>query len=271
MAFTSDLAARWGRRWVTWPEFPRFAAQMARWTMRRAGTDKLLPEFHWNASRGEIVIDALDRNDRFINGLDMQALIVDPASRTHRLALEQTSPGRYRGEFAVPQSGRYYFNVRGTAGEASVGPTTFGLAVPYSTEYLNLGVDHELLEDIASATQGQVLSLSARSLPAILAPPGDAMTHRARVWWPLLLAALVLLIVEIMVRRIALPERWQLLLRRAAKRPADRDTGEPGYDELVASIASMREKHLAALREHGRNDLDDPAVRARLYLSSRRR
>ncbi len=267
VAFTSDLAGRWGKRWVSWPEFPRFVAQMARWTMRRTGTEQLLPEFSWHGTRGEVVVDVLDRDDQFINGLDMRARLVDPNSQTHRLVLEQVAPGRYRGEFTVPESGRYYFNLRGTGAGQQVGPSTFGLAVPYSSEYLNLGVDHPLLADVAHTTAGKVLTLSNRSLSAIMRPASDAVTQQARVWWPLLAAALAVLIVEIIARKLTLPERWRLRLR-AAQRSRESEPAEPGYEELVANIASMRAQHLAALKETGRNDLDDPAVRARLYLSS---
>ncbi|MDH3452337.1 MAG: hypothetical protein OEN20_07950, partial [Gammaproteobacteria bacterium] len=178
------------------------------------------------------------------------------------------APGRYRGEFDVPSSGRYYFNLHGTAAGRQVGPNTFGLAVPYSTEYLDLGVDHALLEDIATTSGGRALAFSVRSLPAILAPANDAASYRARSWWPALLAALGFLVLEVMVRKIVLPETWHQRLNTAFKR--QRAT-EPGYDELVADITRVREQHLQALNEGRSSRLHDPAARARLYLSRSRR
>lgn len=271
VAFTSDLAGRWGKQWVEWPQLPKFVAQMARWTMRREGTERLLPEFSWHGSQGEIVVDALDRNDRFINGLDMQANIVNPDSNAQQVSLEQVSPGRYRSDFEVPEPGRYYVNLSGTAADVQVGPKTFGLAVPYSSEYLNLGADRELLRDIADTTGGETLALSIQSLPKVLLPSADAVNHQTRIWWPLVLGALGLLILEVMVRKIVLPESWRQRLMRIFNYGGEENEPEPGYDELVANITEVREKHLKALNTGVRYRPEDPAVRARLYLSSNRR
>lgn len=221
--------------------------------------------------RGEILVDALDRNDLFINGLDMRSSIVDPDSQTHHISLEQIAPGPYRGDFGAPKAGRYYFNLSGIAAGRRVGPRTFGLAIPYSSEYLDLKADHELLEDIADTTGGQVLALSSQSLPMVMSPESAAVSHQARIWWPAFLTALVFLLLEIMVRKVALPEPWRLRLQRVIDRRRPGAATEPGYDELLASIAEVRKKHLEALHDGARFRPDDPAVRAHLYLSSTRR
>ena len=271
VAFTSDLAGRWGKAWVQWPAFSQFVAQMARWTMRREGTERLLPEFSWHGSRAEMVVDALDRNDLFINGLEMQANIINPDSQSQQVLLEQVSPGRYYSEFDVPGPGRYYINLSGTAANLQVGPKTFGLAVPYSSEYLDLGPDEELLRDIANTTGGQMMSLTAKSLPSLLSASDEAITHKARIWWPLVICALALLVLEVMVRKIVLPEAWRLRLLKLFSMPGSDRPPQPGYDELVANIAAVRAEHLKALNSGVRYRPEDPAVRARLYLSSNRR
>ena len=268
VAFTSDLAGRWGRDWVRWPEFGRFVSQMARWTMRRTGTERLLPVFDLNGQRGEIRVDALDRDDLFINGLEMRASIVDPDRHTSHIDLEQISPGRYRGEFAVPRSGRYYVNLSGSAGGLQVGPKSFGLAVPYSSEYLDLGVDYRHLEAIATTTGGRVLPLSNLSLDAITATKPRNASQFERIWWPWFLCALVLLLLEVAVRKIRLPETW--LNRLSRGRVAEEDI-EPAYESLVARIDEVRAQHLEALRHNLRYRSEDPAVRARLYLPGTRK
>lgn len=267
VAFTSDLSGRWGREWVGWREFGRFVSQMARWTMRHSGTERLLPTFQWHDQRAEILVDVLDRNDRFINGLEMQASIVNPDRITSRFTLEQVAPGRYGGAFAVPRAGRYYINLSGRAGDLRVGPKSFGLAVPYSSEYLGLGVDREHLQDIAAATGGRLLPLSGSSISVVNSAHPSALGLQSRIWWPLFLAALIFLILEVAVRKIPLPESWRLPWQRQ-RQPVE---VEPEYEELVENIARVREQHLAALRDGLRDDPDDPAGRARLYLTSSRR
>ena len=166
-------------------------------------------------------VDVLDRDDRFVNGLALAASVLDPSRDTRRVALEQIAPGRYRGEFPVPRAGRYYITLSGRDGEMQVGPKTFGLAVPYSPEYLDLGVNQALLRDIAGITGGRVLPLSAASLSVVTAPAREAPGLHARVWWPFFLAALVLLVAEVAVRRVVLPDAWRA--RWARWRGAERD------------------------------------------------
>ncbi|MGI9301898.1 MAG: VWA domain-containing protein, partial [Gammaproteobacteria bacterium] len=271
VAFSSDLAGRWGQQWVDWRDFGRFLAQAARWTMRRRGTERLLPYFRWSGQQAEIRVDALDRDDRFINGLEFEGSVADPTRSTSHFSLEQISPGRYRGEFAVPRAGRYYINLSGRAGDLRVGPTTFGLAVPYSAEYLSLGVNRDILADVADAAGGRLLPLGNASIPMVMASDADTPAHRGRVWWPVLLAALILLVLEIAVRKLVVPESWQLRWQRLRQRFSDASDSKPGDQELVADITRARDAHLNALQTQVRDHPDDPAARTRLYIVSGRK
>ena len=270
VAFTSDLSGRWGRHWVQWPGFGRFVAQMARWTMRRSGGESFVPRFEWHGQRGEMNVDVLDREDRFVNGLKLEASVLDPSGPSRRVELEQVAPGRYHGEFPVPRSGRYYITFTGRDGDTAVGSATFGLAVPYSPEYLDLGVDRKLLRDVSAITGGRVLELSGASLDAVTTPPPEARGPLARVWWPFLLAALLLLVAEVAVRRVALPDAWRARWAHWRGAREDEQALEPEYEALRDAIAQERARHLAATRDGFTLNADDPAVRARLYLAAGR-
>ena len=270
VAFMSDLSGRWGRSWVEWPAFGRFVSQMARWTMRHSGSESFVPQFQWHGQRGEMSVDVLDRDDRFINGLNLEASLVDPSRLTRRVQLEQIAPGRYHGEFPVARAGRYYITLAGRGSDLQVGPKTFGLAVPYSSEYLDLGVDRRLLHDIAGITGGRLLPLSGAGLRAVTASPPQASGPLSRIWWPFFLAALILLVAEVAVRRVTLPDAWRARWARRRGAREDTETPEPEYGALTAAIARERARHLAAMRDGLYLNADDPAVRARLYLAARR-
>ena len=236
--------------------------------MRRNGSESFVPQFRWRGQRGEMSVDVLDRDDRFVNGLALDAHLVDPLRRERRVRLEQVAPGRYRGEFPVPRSGRYYITLSGSDGGVQVGPRTFGLAVPYSPEYLDLGADSELLREIAGITGGRLLPLSGAGLRDAIALSPQAPGPFARVWWPFFLTALLLLVAEVAVRRLVLPDTW--LAKWARWRGVGQETAEPEYDVLSATIARERAQHLAATRDGFTLNADDPAVRARLYLAAGR-
>jgi Mg-chelatase subunit ChlD len=270
VAFTSDLSGRWGRHWVQWPAFSRFVSQLARWTMRRSGSESFVPRFQWHGQRGEMTVDVLDRDERFINGLELEAIVADPSRQAQRMRLEQVAPGRYYGAFSVPGAGRYYITVSGRDGQMQVGPKTFGLAVPYSSEYLSLGADQRLLRDIAGITGGSLLPLTSAGLSAVTAPSPETAGALASVWWPFFLAALVLLVAEVAVRKLTLPDAWRARWARWRGARYDAEEPEPAYDALRASIARERAHRLASMRDGVHLNADDPATRARLYLAAGR-
>ena len=265
VAFTSDLSGRWGRQWVGWSDFGRFVAQMTRQTMRRSGNESFAPRFQWYGQRGEISVDVVDRDDRFINGLKLEAVLVDPSMATRRVALEQTAPGRYRAEFPVPQDGRYYITLSGRAGDEQVGPRTFGLAVPYSSEYLDLGVDRKLLRDLT--TSGRLLPLSAD----VTAPPPQAPGPRWRIWWPFFLAALILLVVEVAVRKVPVPEAWRGRWTRRHAAISGAAALEREQQPLPAAEASEQAARSAARREVYAPGTGDATARARIHIAAGRK
>ena len=269
VAFTSDLSGRWGRDWTQWPDFARFTAQLARWSMRRRGNEHLQAQLNWQGQRGEILVDVLDSDDRFINSLNMNATLSGPDNHSSSIALESIAPGRYRGEFPIVGAGRYYATVSGERDSLRVGPTTFGLAVPYSAEYINTGADRRLLSDIAMAADGELLSMSRASIETVLSPGTRLDDSQWRIWQPLLIAVLLLLVAEVLVRKLAIPHSWQSRWRQL-HRTADESDPQAEYATLKQQINTVREQHLKALREEGHYDADDPAVRARLYTKARR-
>ena len=54
----------------------------------------------------------------------------------------------------------------------------------------------------------QVLPLSNPSIDAIMAAKPREASHYERIWWPWLLAALLCLVLEILVRKVRLPATW---------------------------------------------------------------
>lgn len=246
VAFASDLSGRWSEQWIQWEEFGRFVAQTARWTMRRHGTERLMAQFEREGHHMEVFVDALDRDDRFINGLELEGSVSEPAGSTRQFLLQQISPGRYKGVFELPQDGRYYVSLSGKAGDLLIGPETYGLALPYSPEYLDLEINEKLLATLADETSGQLLPLNATSIPRIISNDTASGALRDRVWWPALLAALIFLIVEIAVRKMMLPKSWQRALTTLRKPPGNGEKETDDYDALFNEVVQARVSRVKA-------------------------
>jgi hypothetical protein len=88
----------------------------------------------------------LDKDDAFLNYLNMSAVAVDPNLDDFELQVDQVAPGRYVGEFAVDQAGSYFINVVPGPGYA---PILTGVSVPYSSEFRDRETNVSLLENLA--------------------------------------------------------------------------------------------------------------------------
>jgi uncharacterized membrane protein len=208
VAFTSDATARWGAQWVTWENYIRFWSQAIHWTITEGASSNLEMRVLMEGEQARVMIDARDDAGQFLNGLNMQASVVDPTQSSSdgplTLPLRQVAPGRYEALFTPQQEGAYFL---GVSGQGTVNDQPFevsqraGWVMSYSSEYniLNRGVDLNLLRDMASLTNGRDM----------LEDPALPFTHnliaqnaRTPLWPWFLLFALLLLPFDIGVRRL---------------------------------------------------------------------
>ena len=249
-AFTADLGPRWGKEWLSWPQFGPFTAQLVRWVQRTATPESVDVQVDVRDGQAVVRADVYDPEDRFVNRLDLQgSRVLTPQKDTLPLQLEQTAPGRYQGRFAVSGRGEYLLSLVGRQGEATIGPKTVGIALPYSAEYRGLDVNHALLTRLAERTGGQVLRAEAPEEAAgvLFSPPpaagGAAAPGRPPSdFWPwFLLAALCVFVAEIAVRQISLPAAWTA--RRQDRQPARPPRPGYSYAELEAIVHRRAEDH----------------------------
>ncbi len=246
VAFTSDAAARWGRDWVSWENFARFWSQAVRWTILEGVNTNLETRVTMEGETARIMVDARDANGAFLNGLDLQASLVDPALGDQDIVLEQVAPGRYEAAFIPQTEGAYFVAVNGTMpGESLPLTETSGWVMSYSSEYA-IGGAANVLPELARITGGESLAGNAAEVFAHTLEAGVSRTPLAPV---LLLIALLLLPVDIAVRRLVitrsdLAQARAWLTRRAvveasdtvstlqaAKRRAQERAGAPESDQ----------------------------------------
>ena len=79
VAFTSDAGARWATAWTGQPVYDKLFGQMVRWSMRPAGgSGKFSVATDIADGQVRVVVNALDKNDEFLNFLNMNATAVGP-------------------------------------------------------------------------------------------------------------------------------------------------------------------------------------------------
>jgi Ca-activated chloride channel homolog len=209
MAWTSDARNLWASRWLEWPDFSRFWAQVVKRTDRPPEDPNRQVTVKIQGDRATITLDAqtgAELPDRhYLNFLPTDAVLVQPNGAEQQVPLPQVAPGRYEATVPVESDGVYTLTATQTdpaTGEQSI--QSGGFVVPYSPEYGLTGTDQTFLENLARRTGGKLIS-----------DPSEAFTHTLpsvgapRPLWPLLMIALAILVVaDVGVRRvrISVPE-----------------------------------------------------------------
>lgn len=237
VAFTTDTGARWANSWTGWEGYDKFMTQMVRWAMRPVSElGKFTVATDVRDGKVRVVITALDKDDEFLNFLDMTGVVIDGEQKPHDLNVQQVAPGRYVGEFDADAAGNYFVLVQPGPGQA---PIRAGVDVPYSAEFRKRGTNENLLTTIAAleptgGKPGQLLDtlpVGEDQQPALAGfNPFRRDLPRATssqdAWFVLAAIAACLFFADVLTRRVSLSFEWlapvwkyvrEKILKREAK------------------------------------------------------
>lgn len=217
VAFTSDAGRRWTSDWTQWENYEKLFSQMVRWSMRPAGDQgKFTISTDYKDGKVEVVVTALDKEDDFLNFLNMGGSVVGPDMKPIDLKIRQTAPGRYVGEFDAQNRGSYFMMVSPGPGMA---PLLTGVNVPYSAEYLDREPNEALLRDLASVVPegsepGQIIEdTQGRGVEGLL--EYDTYRHNLTkatshqdIWHLLLFLGGCLFFADVFNRRVTVDLSW---------------------------------------------------------------
>jgi hypothetical protein len=218
VAFTSDAGRRWAKAWPDWPSYAAFWSQVVRWSMRPADRGNLTLNVRREQGRIKVVVDALDKENQFLNFLRVGGNVVDPNLKHSPIELVQTAPGRYEATVENADASGNYFVTLGYNGPDNVqGIISSGVSVPYSDEYRELRSNPTTLENMAMITNGQVVNWkflpdgrvdlphTVGGIDHFRRDPNLINPRSFRPLWPALLwLAACLFLVDVAVRRIAI-------------------------------------------------------------------
>ncbi len=218
VAFTTDAGQRWTKTWPEWSGYEQFFTQMVRWTMRPTDKQGSLDVFaEVQDGQIQIVVTALDKDDQFLNFLDLGGTLLGPHIDAVDLKLEQTAPGRYVTRVPATQPGSYFLSIVAGPNQA---PVRAGVNVPYSAEFNDRQSNPQMLRNLASLTPrggkpGEVLEerQAGEDLDRALATNVfrhdlQQATSRQDSWHLLALAAGCLFLFDVFNRRVIVSFAW---------------------------------------------------------------
>jgi uncharacterized membrane protein len=213
LAFTSDATNRWASSWVRWPGFANFWGQAIRWVSKDVQESPFQVSTRVQGERGKIVLDAVDDQGNFIDGLTVEGAVQSPKDERIPVKLKQVAPGRYEADFAAKDVGAYTVSLlsKDKDGKRRNSFTT-GMVFPYSEEFKKLQTDRVFLAALARAGDGEVIEPKV----ALEQPSGkwkgffarddkSELDTALRDKWSLVLAvAVVCFLLDVAIRRVAI-------------------------------------------------------------------
>jgi hypothetical protein len=200
VAFTSDLAGRWSKDWVLWPQYGRFAAQMVKWAQRETSSGIFMPSITRKGGEGSMVVDIINPQNNFVNHLNLKLKVLSPSGRDQVLPVSQIAPGRYQGFFPAEEIGDYYLNLYEENPESASYAQIFGFGIPYTEEFANRDVNTELLARLAALTNGKLLTPDGKKLPNLFRADAGTKEYGGALW-PYLVLVFMLVLVGIAALR----------------------------------------------------------------------
>ncbi len=210
VAWTSDLRGGWGRDWVTWDGFVRFAGGLANLLIPPRSDAQLNLTATADSGRAVVELRAQDASGAALDGLTLDGRLRDPQDAAAPLSFTQVGPGRYRASAPATDPGVYLVQLTAQRGGEAAMVATTGLVVSYALEYSAQRDNPQLLADIAAASGGRVEPPAA----SVFDPQPQPVGATREIGLPLLWLALLLWPLDIAIRRLTL-RRGDLLPRRA--------------------------------------------------------
>jgi uncharacterized membrane protein len=252
VAFTSDAKAKWAAAWLGWAQYRQFWSQLAQWALRRVDTADFTTEVSVEQGEGVISVEALDAEGNYRNFLNLQTVVVSPKGQRHMVRLEQTGPGRYEGRFPTRDVGAYLLNLMEIKDGKLVASQALGASVNYSPEFNAPEPNQSLLQRLAEAGGGRVLSPAER-LDQTNNPflRQREKTYQPRDLWEWLLKLFVLLFtIDVGIRRIYLDRAEWLNATENLRRYVLFWRGKPRTQEADESLAALLARREAVRARH---------------------
>ena len=215
---TTDAGSRWAKKWNEWNNYDKLFTQLIRWSMRPVNdTGKFTVATDAKDGKVRVVITALDKNDEFLNFLNLSGAAIDPDLKSFDIKAQQVAPGRYIAEFDAPKEGNYFITVSPGAGQA---PLLAGVSVPYSSEFRERETNMALVNALAElkpkgGESGQVIpgELAKGKVDTLLTVDtfrkGLPLAISSQDVWPLFLVIMgCVFFADVFVRRVTLSFDW---------------------------------------------------------------
>ncbi|TAH37269.1 MAG: VWA domain-containing protein [Planctomycetota bacterium] len=202
-AFTSDAKARWAADWIGWSSFSKFWGQLVRSVMSTGAHHELRSSARVDVAGGSaaLTLDVRGRAGEFRDDVRPEVSLYRSGEGAEPLPVEHLAPGLYRARFPLQSNGDFYrLMLVQKQGEDVVDLKALAVTQSYSPEFRNLMADAGVLRLAAAETGG----VYAPAPEQVWEFSGDAARTLHDTWWWWLLLAILVLPLDLALRRFGL-------------------------------------------------------------------
>jgi len=204
VAFTTDATSRWGQAWVDWGDFQAFWEQIVRWSMRPAAPTNIQQSTRIEGNKAIVEVNVLGSDNAFANFGSISGLVISPDLKEQIFSLQQTGPGKWRGEYTVDREGSWVANMIYQNPEGERSSIQSGVSVPYSPEFSNLRDNAPLMIAVSQATFGRDLPSDPKQADLFNREGLETPTSLSDIWPLMAIIAATLFLMDVAARRLAI-------------------------------------------------------------------
>ena len=211
--WTSDLKNRWAGAWLDWPGYAVLARQLVTDLLQEELGAQVPVQLVRERDRLHISVDAIDENDTYMQGLVAGAEVQGPTGSRLLLPLTEVAVGRYEGALPLRELGPYdvLVTLRAAADKPVLASGRATAVYPYPDEHRLADPRTSALAELVAGTGGKQGAKPSDWTD----DKGQKHSTRKPLWPSLLVMALLLLLLDVALRRIRLGRapalRWHAL------------------------------------------------------------
>ncbi|RKU17189.1 hypothetical protein C6501_04635 [Candidatus Poribacteria bacterium] len=210
IAWTSDVKPVWSKDWIPWSNFGKFWGQVVNWTLPTEGAaadfDLIVSPRNGSA---EVVI-----NTQQVFPTSYTVQVAGPNGKSQSVDMQHESTGRYVGTFQMNNSGSYIVTAKRETDGSKLMET---VTLSYPAEYANFDVNYVMLKKLAEETGG----IYEPTASQIATPAGALIEKRVSLSHTLLIIAVVLFVLEMILRRFSVASGYFAELRAQLRRQSE--------------------------------------------------
>ena len=155
--YTADLHGGWSRELRRWTGFDALLGQTVRWVARRSGSENLFLHLERESGGMRVALDVHGANGNSLDGLDVRAVLRNPANVATEIMLRPSGPGRYEVLHDPADAGPYVLSIEARSADGAFDQRLVRGFYWRGGGEGQRGIDRALLDRIARMTGGRIL------------------------------------------------------------------------------------------------------------------